>query len=139
MLDIAPAVDLAEHRSEPRVRRAAASRAAPAPDKGRGDTAIRGWQDGAVVPSPSRRFRRRAHMADAGQPVRGEAQLLDSEAEQGSLARAGAAGGGGQQQQGAVAQPGGVAWTGGGELPQLGRAGGGGGGTACRGRRAAAR
>jgi len=110
MLDMAPAIDLAKHRSAERV-----GRAQPVAQRlhrtEAGATAIRG--DGKTARRRGLPVGGRIGQTQ-GHPLRGEAELLDSEAEQGSLGYVGAAEGGGQQQQGAIAQSRGVAWTGGG-------------------------
>ena len=115
MLDFAPAIDLAEHRSAERVGRAQPVAQRLHRTKAGATTAIRGnGKTARWCRLPVGGFVGGRIWQTQGHPLRGEAELLDSEAEQGSLGYVGAAEGGGQQQQGAIAQSRGVAWTGGG-------------------------
>ena len=111
MLDGAPAVDLAEHRAEPRVGEVepAAQRLHRAAGQGR---AVRNRHGAPAV-------RVRPRLVD-GQVDRrcGEPDMFGVEADQRGAAEAS----GGEQQQGAVAHAGQIARAGGGHAPQLGRA-----------------
>ena len=110
VLDGAPAVDLAEHRAEPRVGEVepAAQRLHRAAGQGR---AVRDRHAAQAVPVRPRRV--------DGEVDRrcGEPDMLGVEADQGGAAKAS----GGEQQQGAVAHAGEIARAGGGHAPELGR------------------
>ncbi len=110
VLDGAPAVDLAEHRAEPRVGEVepAAQRLHRAGGQGR---AVRNRHGAPAVPV-------RPRLVDGEVDRRcGEPDMFGVEADQRGAAEAS----GGEQQQGAVAHAGKIARAGGGHAPQLGR------------------